>query len=572
MPAPGKILAKPIIASEREEIIIWALVVQVENDSTNPYKPISGLAGKDFTATVYKGPDKIAIIEMDKEADTGLYFNAKTITLPPGFYGVYLKYSPLNYTGFTTIHVSSAHTLIDNNLDDRISSRASQSTVNAIKSKTDNLPSDPASQSQVESAISTAEANIRGADNDDLKTLSDQLDAVQADLDNPDQYKADVSQLALQSTLLSVKSQTDKLQFNPNDYVKSIAQNSELSNLDVPVSSRASQSSVDAIPTNPLLDDDPRLPSTDEHIAKEETLSGKAEQSTVDAIKSQTDKMRFDINNLVEVNVQDKGVLNDPSPQDIDNQLSSSHGSGSWEGADVSGLAQESTLQAVKAQTDRMQFNASNFIKSIAQNPELANLDETISSRASQSSVDAIPTNPLLEDDPRLPLSGEHIAKEETLQSKAEQSTLLEVKARTDNLPDDPASQSQIEAAIDASETNIRGIDHDTLKTLSDQLDTVQADLDNPDQYKADVSAIQTALNEHRLAVEEPLQRILGLVQENFRLCDLIYTNGQLTAGKIKIYANASDCQNDINPIAEYQINAQYDAQGNLVSYMVTKL
>jgi len=43
-----------------------------------------------------------------------------------------------------------------------------------IKAQTDLLPPDPASQSDV----TTAESNIRGADSDDLKTLSDQLDGV----------------------------------------------------------------------------------------------------------------------------------------------------------------------------------------------------------------------------------------------------------------------------------------------------------------------------------------------------------------------------------------------------------
>ena len=42
--------------------------------------------------------------------------------------------------------------------------------------------------------------------------------------------------------------------------------------------------------------------------------------------------MQFDSNNYIKANVQDKGVLNDPSVTDIDNQLSSTHGSGSWEG------------------------------------------------------------------------------------------------------------------------------------------------------------------------------------------------------------------------------------------------
>jgi hypothetical protein len=40
------------------------------------------------------------------------------------------------------------------------------------------LPTDPADQSQVEAAITASESNIRGADNDDLKDISDQIDAL----------------------------------------------------------------------------------------------------------------------------------------------------------------------------------------------------------------------------------------------------------------------------------------------------------------------------------------------------------------------------------------------------------
>ncbi len=50
--------------------------------------------------------------------------------------------------------------------------------VAAIKAKTDNLPSDPADESLLEAAITTAESNIRGVDNDTLKTLSDQIDGI----------------------------------------------------------------------------------------------------------------------------------------------------------------------------------------------------------------------------------------------------------------------------------------------------------------------------------------------------------------------------------------------------------
>jgi hypothetical protein len=50
--------------------------------------------------------------------------------------------------------------------------------------------------------------------------------------------------------------------------------------------------------------------------------------------------------------------------------------------------------------------------------------------------------------------------------------------------------------AADTGSTQVArtGADGDTLKTLSDEIATVQADLDNPDQYKADVSGIPAAV------------------------------------------------------------------------------
>lgn len=50
--------------------------------------------------------------------------------------------------------------------------------------------------------------------------------------------------------------------------------------------------------------------------------------------------------------------------------------------------------------------------------------------------------------------------------------------------------------AADTGSTQVArtGADGDTLETLSDEIATVQADLDNPDQYKADVSGIPAAV------------------------------------------------------------------------------
>ena len=49
------------------------------------------------------------------------------------------------------------------------------------------------------------------------------------------------------------------------------------------------------------------------------------------------------------------------------------------------------------------------------------------------------------------------------------------IKERTDNLPDDPAGKSQIEAAISVSEANIRGSENDDLKDISDQVAGTQS-------------------------------------------------------------------------------------------------
>ena len=53
-----------------------------------------------------------------------------------------------------------------------------RSLVESIRNKTTNLPPDPADQSAVSNALGAVETNIRGADSDTLKTLSDQLDTL----------------------------------------------------------------------------------------------------------------------------------------------------------------------------------------------------------------------------------------------------------------------------------------------------------------------------------------------------------------------------------------------------------
>ena len=92
------------------------------------------------------------------------------------------------------------------------------------------------------------------------------------------------------------------------------------------------------------------------------TLTAGTRDAEIDSIKSQTDKLKFNVNN--DVIAESSNMIPDKSAE----------------------------IDSIKAQTDKLQFDANNNVKSVAQNSELANLDASISSRASQTSVDAIKT------------------------------------------------------------------------------------------------------------------------------------------------------------------------------------
>lgn len=141
--------------------------------------------------------------------------------------------------------------------------------VDTIKTKTDNLPATPASAGEYTSALT----------------------AIQNDLDNPSQYKADVSNLALQATSLAIKGQTDKIPAAPaqtGEYNAALA--AIQSDLDNPnqykadVSGLATQASVNAIPTTPLL--------AANYVAPD--------NAGIAAIKAKTDSLTFTTPNKVD--------------------------------------------------------------------------------------------------------------------------------------------------------------------------------------------------------------------------------------------------------------------------------
>ncbi len=73
-------------------------------------------------------------------------------------------------------------------------------------------------------------------------------------------------------------------------------------------------------------------------------------------------------------------------------------------------------------------------------------------------------------------------------------------------------------------------------------------------------------------SIGKALKLMLGLAQENFRIKDQVYNgSGNMTSATIRLYIDATDCENDANHIAEYTVIATYDAQNNCTSYKVKR-
>ena len=68
------------------------------------------------------------------------------------------------------------------------------------------------------------------------------------------------------------------------------------------------------------------------------------------------------------------------------------------------------------------------------------------------------------------------------------------------------------------------------------------------------------------------LKRILGLSQENYRIFDSVYNaNHLLTSATVKTYATASDCNNDLSPIATYSMITEYNVDSEMTAYRMVK-
>jgi len=129
-------------------------------------------------------------------------------------------------SGLTTSGIADA--VWDEDLTGHAGGSKAGEYVDAIRAKTDNLPTDPADQSLVEAAIATSESNIRGTDSDDLKVLSDQIDGVSAKTDNLPSDPASQS-----TTSTSISTSESNIRGSDSDDLKTLSDQLDVIGTDV---------------------------------------------------------------------------------------------------------------------------------------------------------------------------------------------------------------------------------------------------------------------------------------------------------------------------------------------------
>ena len=234
-------------------------------------------------------------------------------------------------------------------------------------------------------------------------------------------------------------------------------------------------------------------------------------------------------------------------------------------------------------------------------------IDTTISSRASQESVNTIPTNPLLDDDPRLDnldvaVSSRLASNDSRLDnldvpvsSRSSHSptdiwnysnrTLTSSVSLTDSDKDDIANkvwdEPISEHAIDGTfgQKNQKAVPSEDINDYKADIsglakqDTVQAIRDQTDKLTFDSNNnVIATLNDD---LQTTLSLILGLVQHNYKLYNTEYVTikgvKRLSSALIRIYPTKEDLQNDTNPLKAYSLSVEYDEDGNIKSYTCTE-
>jgi hypothetical protein len=314
------------------------------------------------------------------------------------------------------------------NLDATISSRLASASyvapdnsgITAIKAKTDNLPSDPADNSDILGAISAipsapSASSVASAVRTELTTELGRIDVATSTRLASASYVAPAN-----SDIAAIKAKTDNLPSDPAD-------NSDILSAISSIPSAPSASSVaSAVRTELTVELDRIDVDVSSRLASSSYTA--PDNSSITAIKAKTDNLPADPASEATVNTRLAAAAytapDNTTISTINTKL----------GTPVSSVS--SDIAAVKSDTSSID----------------GKVDVTLSTRSSQSSVDAIPTNPLLTTDIRLNNLDATISSRLAASSYVapDNSGIAAIKAKTDNLPSDPADNSEILGAIAA--------------------------------------------------------------------------------------------------------------------------
>lgn len=145
------------------------------------------------------------------------------------------------------------------------------------------------------------------------------------------------------------------------------------------------------------------------------------------------------------------------------------------------------------------------------------------------------------------------------------------IKAKTDNLPADPASETN----VDANETKIDTIDTvvDAIKAKTDNLPADPASETNVDANETKIDTIDTVVDAIKAVtdnlpnsgaltdINSGVSRILGLSYENSYQHTRVYSGGKLNSAKLDLYdskANAQTHDGSTGIVAKYTLTYTY--------------
>jgi hypothetical protein len=235
----------------------------------------------------------------------------------------------------------------------------------------------------IDQALSVTESNIRGGDGDDLQDLSQQLDAVQTDLDNPSQYQADVSGLA-------PAGEYDTEMANLDATISSRAPANEYdTQLDAAISSRAPANEYDTQLDATISS---RAPAGEYDTELDATISSRAPAGEYDteldaAISSRAPANEYDTQ--LDAAISSRAPANEYDTQ-LDATISSRAPAGEYD-TEMANLDAAITSRAPAGEYDtELDATISSRAPAGEYDTEMANLDAAITSRAPANEYDAI--------------------------------------------------------------------------------------------------------------------------------------------------------------------------------------